>query len=226
MSLNREQLTAFVGAAVRFGEISMRSPYVSSYSTGLSGLTYGVFQHDTSKNDGAQSTLALILSAEVERGALTRKKADALYTATINSTASKKISAANRELIDQALLAQQPIVDSADQGQLNVVMDYVDSAFDAASRNPNGAGDLDRADPNLALIAEMAMWANRSNGLDASNKFVEKMEVITKDAWRSNYLAKQAQFGVKGESFTKWTTKVDNGIIRGHIAVLTAQLTL
>jgi len=105
-------------------------------------------------------------------------------------------------------------------------MDYVDSAFDAASRNPNGAGDLDRADPNLALIAEMAMWANRSNGLDASNKFVEKMEVVSKDAWSSNYLAKQAQFGVKGESFTKWTTKVENGIIRGHIAVLTAQLTL
>jgi len=224
MSLNKQQLTEFVRAVVRFGEISTRSPYVSSYSTGKSGLTFGAFQHDTKRNDDARLFLDRILKAQVASGSLTDQQANSLYALTIESSASAKISSKNRKLIDDALQEQWSIVDEADTKQLNVVMGYVDSALETAALHPNGPGALDPAALDLTLVAEMAMWGNRTNGLDKSNLFLPKMESITREAWRDEYLSQQQQFTTRGESFEKWTAKVENGVIKGEIAVLTGQL--
>lgn len=224
MSFHKEQLTAFVEAAVRFGEISTGSPYVSSYSTGKSGLTYGAFQHDTRTNRNAKNVLKEVLDAQVAQGILTQKRADSLYTNTVNSTTSAKISSIDRRLIDEALQNQQSIIDRVDKERLDLVMQYVDSALETAALHPNGPGALDPAALDLTLVAEMAMWGNRTNGLDKSNLFLPKMESITREAWRDQYLSQQLQFTTRGESFEKWTAKVENGVIKGAIAVLTGQL--
>lgn len=224
MSFDREQLTAFVEAAVRFGEISTGSLYVSSYSTGKSGLTYGAFQHDTSTNRNAKNVLREILDAQVAQGGLTQKRADSLYVNTVKSTTSARISSVDRRLIDEALKSQQSIIDRIDGERLGLVMHYVDSALETAALHPAGPGDLDPSALNLTLVAEMAMWGNRTNGLDKSNLFLPKMESITREAWRDQYLSQQLQFTTRGESFEKWTAKVENGVVKGHIAVLSGQL--
>lgn len=215
-----EFLRRYVFFAVKSGEVARTNPYKSSFSTGRSGLAFGNMQHDTrksSENIRAQTYFRKILDAEVALQHLTTVKADKIYNIALNNPGSLK-NTKDKDLIDAALMRHHVLIDQADQERLDEVMIEVERAMKAAERNPNGPGELNRNDPNLGFIAELAMWSNRGSGLIETSEYLEKMSDINRVDWEKGYLSQQEQFtrkkhpNRKKESFPGWLKKVDRAI--------------
>jgi hypothetical protein len=211
-----EFLKEYIRRAVKSGEVAGTNPYKSSISTGKSGLAFGAMQNDTAKRTGnkmAQEYFRKILDADVAKKHLSKAKADTIYKAALKNP--KSLSKADIELVDAALMRHQALVDEIDSKQLdNRIMPEVERALKAAEMNPNGPGELNRENPNLGFIAELAMWSNRSNGLEKSSIYISEMASITRSAWETEYLSKRHQFTkkVNPEDFSKWLKKVNRAI--------------
>jgi hypothetical protein len=211
-----EFLREYVRMAVKSGEVARTNPYKSSISTGKSGLAFGAMQHDTAKRTGnkmAQEYFRKILDADVAAKHLSKAKADTIYKGALQNP--KSLSKADIKRVDAALMRQQALVNEVDNKQLdNKIMPEVERALKAAEMNPNGPGELNRENPDLGFIAELAMWSNRSGGLFESSVHISKMPQITRVAWEEAYLSKQRQFTKKDEpeDFSKWLEKVNRAI--------------
>ena len=210
-------LKEYVRLAVKSGEVASTNPYNSSFSTGKSGLAFGNMQHDTRTNERARTYFRRILDADIAAQHLSKAKADAIYTAALNNPKSLN-NEADRALIDAALMRHHALIDKADEERLDEVMIEVERALSAAEMNPNGPGELNREDPNLGFIAELAMWSNRGRGLIETSIHIGKMPNINRVDWEKGYLSQQEQFtrkkhpNRKKESFSSWLKKVDRAI--------------
>lgn len=210
-----EFLKEYVRLAVKSGEVARTNPYKSSISTAKSGLAFGAMQHDTgphAKNKMAQEHFRRILDADVAARHLTKVKADAIYSMALKNPRS--LSKADIKKVDAALMRNRALVNEADNKQLDVVMSHVEVALKAAESNPNGPGELNRNNPNLEFIAELAMWSNRTGGLAASSIHIAKMQSITRAAFKAEYLSVQRLFTKedKPEDFSDWQKKVNRAI--------------
>lgn len=219
-----EFLKKYVFLAVKSGEVGKTNPYNFSLSTGDSGLAFGNMQHDTlksNKNERAQTYFRKILNADVALGYLSQTSADAIYNAALHNPKSLQ-GTSDAESINAALMRHSTLVDQADEERLDEVMVQVERALKAAETNPNGPGELNRQNPNLGFIAELAMWSNRGRGLKETSEFIEKMPNITRVDWEKKYLSQQEQFTrkkaakagkkKKKESFPGWLKKVNRAI--------------
>lgn len=215
-----EFLKKYVFLAVQSGEVGNTSPYSFSISTGNSGLAFGSMQHDTlksNKNERAQTYFRKILDAEVASGYLSQTRADAIYSAALNNPKSLERTP-DADAVNAALMRHSSLVDQADEERLDEVVAQVELVLKAAEKNPNGPGELNRQNPDLEFIAELAMWSNRGSGLKETSKYIEKMPKITRIDWENDYLSQQEQFtrkkaakagkNKKKESFPGWLKKV------------------
>jgi hypothetical protein len=208
-------LRHYVYLAVKSGEVARTNPYKSSISTANSGLAFGNMQNDTgayASNKMAQEYFRKILDADVISQHLKKAKADAIYEAALKN--ATLLSEADIKKVDAALMRHRALVDEVDSKQLDAIMGHVEGALKAAEKNPNGPGELNRDNPNLGFIAELAMWSNRTGDLKASSKRVSEMPNITRTAFETDYLSKQHLFTKedKPEDFSSWLKKVDRAI--------------
>lgn len=206
------QLREFIKKSVSSSEIGTTSPYESVQSTGNSGLSFGALQNDVGNSSSARAAFREILDAEVALGVLSQVKANSIY-----SKAAQKIQLddGERTLVDNALRAHKDIVDNADAKQLDVIEGYVNTAIEAAAANPNGAGSLDRNSLDLQFVAELAMWGNRTGGLNASAQYLKTADTVSRENYETNYLSVQAQFTTNGEVFSRWQERVDEAALSG-----------
>lgn len=214
--LDNQQLRDFIKKSVSSSEIGNTSPYVSVLSTGNSGLSFGALQNDVGNNSIARTAFRKILDAEVDLGALTSAQADSLYS---KASQNFQLSSAERVLVDKALLAHTSLVDAADEQQLIIIERYVNLALDAASKNPNGPGSLDRNNLDLQFVAELAMWGNRTGGLSSTAQFLETATEVSRQNYELEYLSKQAQFTNTSEDFSRWQERVDEATLSGLLKI-------
>ncbi|VVM48353.1 calcium-binding protein [Pseudomonas fluorescens] len=214
--LDSQQLRDFLKKSVSSSEIGGSNPYVSSVSTGQSGLSFGSLQNDVGNSSIAKTAFRGILNAEVALGALTQAQADSLY-----SKASQKIMLNVNEtaLVDQALSAHRDLVDEADAKQLVLIEKYVNVALDAAANNPNGPGGLNRNALDLQFVAELAMWGNRTGGLNATAEYLLTASEVSRTNYESLYLSNTAQFTTTNEDFGRWQERVDEATLSGFLKV-------
>lgn len=218
-------LRQFVYLAVKSGEVARTNPYKSSLSTGKSGLAFGKMQHDTgshAENSRAQEYFKKILDADVAAGHLARDRAQAIYKTAL--TKPRSLGKGDIALVDAALMRQKALVDEVDKLQLDAIMKEVERALQAAERNPNGPGELDREHPSLGFIAELAMWSNRTGDLVESSNAISKMPRITQAAFTRDYLSQQRQFTrkKKPESWPGWRKKVKRAVRDAEQGIRTA----
>ncbi|GJN52318.1 calcium-binding protein [Pseudomonas tohonis] len=214
--LTQAELRDFIKKVVVSSEIGINSPYKLIQSTGNSGLSFGGFQHDVANNDNARVVFRGILDADVALGALTQAQANNIYTKASNGTA---LTSQEKQQANNALWAHRNLVDQADSVQLDIVEGYINTAIEAAKINPNGSGGLSRDSLDLDFIAELAMWGNRTNGLNASSLYLKTSAEVSREDYETNYLSSRAQFTSGGEDFARWQERVNEATLSALLKI-------
>lgn len=210
-------LKSFVRNAVISGEVGAHDPLKIIKATVSSGYSFGSMQHDVLHNSLAMQDFKRILNAQVSNGAMLQHQADAIVAV---ASGSGLFNPLQKMLVDQALSAQRSIVEEADARQVDLVFGYVNDALVAARLNPNGPGELDESNLNLAFIAELAMWSNRVNGLKETCDHIRTMSAVSLDGYDNDYLSKRHQFTIVGENFTRWQERVQEATLSGQLRML------
>ena len=140
------------------------NPYTASFAGGKSGLSYGAMQDDVANSNSAKATFQNILNSTTTITGFSSSD----ITTIVGYASTKGIDPTNLNpyinKIDSALAASKGLVDAQDNVQLNVLLTNVEGAMFVASLNSSGPGELSPSKLNLAWVAELADWSNRTKG--------------------------------------------------------------
>lgn len=176
--MNDEQLRQFLWHSVTTMETHGFDPYArQNAQIANSGISFGHMQSDVSSgNSISRSVFREIMATQVKEDGSNQKEIDEIV-----SKAEKKqsLTAEQLSVIDTALSENHDLIDKADQAHLDETVANVKSVLDAAARNPNGPGELNRDAPNPKLLTALGEWGNMTGGLGGTAKHMAETTNIS-----------------------------------------------
>lgn len=187
-------------------------PYKAKLSIGNSSLSFGRMQNDVANNPNiAQTTFNQIMDNSVGKiEGLTQEKADtikelaAIKGGVRTEKQTKELRGYFEEYVNPALssredisaenpgVSNQTLVDQADAANFEIAYDKIQPVIDAAHKNPNGPGELNRKAPNPEFLTTLIEWGNQTSGkMTETAKYMRETENVSLKDYHDNYLLQQ-----------------------------------